>query len=155
MYKYSLARCKSFQSTKRGELCRIPGSSVSAASSGAPIQIRLPHVNADVFRQFLLYVYTGKVEYFVFIYRSESLLISLWFIKSDNIPRFTCIRNDDAGPRYGYRCIEDNMRGSCYINVVCGQCMHIPCSCYGFTGEGLWYVVYLLHNFCSNHRIHS
>lgn len=59
---FCLCRCKSFQSTKRGELCRIPGSSVLPTSSGAPVQIRLPsHVNADVFRQFLLYIYTGKV----------------------------------------------------------------------------------------------
>lgn len=56
------SRCKSFQSTKRGELCRIPGSSVSPVTAGSPVVIRLPHVNADVFRQFILYVYTGKVS---------------------------------------------------------------------------------------------
>lgn len=54
-------RCKSFQTTKRGEFCRIPGSSVSSTAPGTPVQIRLPHVNANIFRQFILYAYTGKV----------------------------------------------------------------------------------------------
>lgn len=55
-------RCKSFQTTKRGEMCRIPGSSVSPMAPGTPTPIRLPQVNADVFRQFMLYIYTGKVS---------------------------------------------------------------------------------------------
>lgn len=59
-------RCKSFQATKRGELCRIPGSSVSLVTPGSPVLIRLPHVNVDVFRQFILYVYTGKVSCLVY-----------------------------------------------------------------------------------------
>lgn len=47
-----------------GELCRIPGSSVGATPStpGAPTPIRLPHIQADVFKQFINYVYTGKVS---------------------------------------------------------------------------------------------
>lgn len=53
-------RCKSFQTSKRDEFCRIPGSTV-LPTSGSPIQIRLPHINASVFRQFILYAYTGKV----------------------------------------------------------------------------------------------
>lgn len=58
--KYNLFnRCKSFQSLKRGELCRIPGSLITP---GAPTQIRLPHVNVNVFRQFVSFVYTGKVN---------------------------------------------------------------------------------------------
>lgn len=45
-----------------GELCRIPGCSVSPPPTiGAPTPIRLAHVQADVFRQFIFYVYTGKV----------------------------------------------------------------------------------------------
>ncbi|XP_077287613.1 uncharacterized protein LOC143912224 isoform X2 [Arctopsyche grandis] len=54
------ARCKSFQNTKRGEICRIPGSSVSPAGSG-PTPVRIQHALPDTFRQFILYVYTGKL----------------------------------------------------------------------------------------------
>ncbi|XP_058058893.1 uncharacterized protein LOC131209771 [Anopheles bellator] len=53
-----MARCKSFQNTKRGEICRIPGCTVSTS---APIAIRLPHIEPDIFRQFILYVYTAKI----------------------------------------------------------------------------------------------
>lgn len=59
---FSFYRCKSFQNAKRGELCRIPGSSVTPpAQPGGPAPIRLPHVQGSVFRQFILYVYTGKI----------------------------------------------------------------------------------------------
>lgn len=56
-----MARCKSFQNTKRGEICRIPGCSVLPSAPGAPSPIRLPHIEADIFRQFILYVYTAKI----------------------------------------------------------------------------------------------
>ncbi|XP_073947700.1 serine-enriched protein isoform X2 [Choristoneura fumiferana] len=74
-----LTRCASFQNTKRGELCRIPGAVVAppgaagappgfavappgcAAPQGAPAVIRLPHVQPDTFRLFIQYVYTGKL----------------------------------------------------------------------------------------------
>ncbi|KAI5644208.1 BTB/POZ domain-containing protein [Phthorimaea operculella] len=59
-----VARCKSFQNTKRGEICRIPGCSVSAPPAGAtgtPVPIRMPHVQPDTFRLFIQYVYTGKL----------------------------------------------------------------------------------------------
>lgn len=56
-------RCKNFQSIHRGEFCRIAGSLVSPSGTpGSPTHIRLPHVNVNVFRQFILYVYTGKVS---------------------------------------------------------------------------------------------
>lgn len=46
-----------------GDLCRIPGSTVSPPPApGSPTTIRLVHIQADVFRQFILYVYTGKVR---------------------------------------------------------------------------------------------
>ncbi|ALC38966.1 CG7102 [Drosophila busckii] len=57
--------CKSFKTAKRGEVCRIPipGCTVSPAAPGAatPTVIRLPHINAELFRQFILYVYTAKL----------------------------------------------------------------------------------------------
>ncbi|KAM7357660.1 uncharacterized protein ACRADG_002930 isoform 1-T3 [Cochliomyia hominivorax] len=56
-----MARCKSFKTNKRGELCRIPGCSVSPAAPGTPTPVRLPHVHPEVFRQFVLYVYTAKI----------------------------------------------------------------------------------------------
>ncbi|XP_055534431.1 uncharacterized protein LOC129723949 [Wyeomyia smithii] len=56
-----MARCKSFQSPKRGEICRIPGSSVVPSAPGTPTTIRLPHIESDIFRQFILYVYTAKI----------------------------------------------------------------------------------------------
>ncbi|XP_033167087.1 BTB/POZ domain-containing protein 9 isoform X2 [Drosophila mauritiana] len=58
-----MARCKSFKTAKRGEVCRIPGCTVSPAAPGAstPTTIRLPHVNPELFRQFILYVYTAKL----------------------------------------------------------------------------------------------
>ncbi|KAL9704128.1 hypothetical protein quinque_007646 [Culex quinquefasciatus] len=56
-----MARCKSFQNMKRGEICRIPGCSVLPSAPGAPSPVRLPHIEADIFRQFILYVYTAKI----------------------------------------------------------------------------------------------
>ncbi|XP_075226146.1 serine-enriched protein [Lycorma delicatula] len=56
-----MARCKSFQTAKRGEVCRIPGCSVAPAAPGTPTPVRLPHFQGDTFRQFILYVYTGKI----------------------------------------------------------------------------------------------
>lgn len=55
-------RCKSFQTAKRGEVCRIPGCSVSPAAPGTPTPVRLPQAPPETFKQFLLYVYTGKVR---------------------------------------------------------------------------------------------
>lgn len=56
-------RCKSFQNTKRGEICRIPGCSIAPSAPGTPTPIRLPQAPIDTFKQFLLYVYTGKVRF--------------------------------------------------------------------------------------------
>nr|XP_022903631.1 uncharacterized protein LOC111415957 [Onthophagus taurus]XP_022903632.1 uncharacterized protein LOC111415957 [Onthophagus taurus] len=56
-----IARCKSFQNCKRGEVCRIPGCSVQSTPPGTPIPIRLPQAPVETFKQFLLYVYTGKI----------------------------------------------------------------------------------------------
>ncbi|XP_044735240.1 uncharacterized protein LOC123297581 [Chrysoperla carnea] len=56
-----MARCKSFQTAKRSEVCRIPGCTVVPAAPGTPTPIKLPHAPPDTFRQFLLYVYTGKI----------------------------------------------------------------------------------------------
>ncbi|RVE51378.1 hypothetical protein evm_003933 [Chilo suppressalis] len=56
-----IARCKSFQNTKRGEVCRIPGCTVTPSSSGQPTPIRMPHVQPETFRLFIQYVYTGKL----------------------------------------------------------------------------------------------
>ncbi|CAG9821824.1 unnamed protein product [Phaedon cochleariae] len=56
-----MARCKSFQNAKRGEICRIPGCSVSPAAPGTPTPVRLPQTPPETFKQFLLYVYTGKI----------------------------------------------------------------------------------------------
>nr|CAD7588710.1 unnamed protein product [Timema genevievae] len=58
---HQLQRCKSFQTAKRSEICRIPGSSVSPAAPGAPTPVRLPQFQGDTFRQFIVYVYTGKI----------------------------------------------------------------------------------------------
>lgn len=55
-------RCKSFQTAKRGEVCRIPGCTVSPAAPGTPTPVRLPHAPPETFKEFLLYVYTGKVS---------------------------------------------------------------------------------------------
>ncbi|XP_068618573.1 BTB/POZ domain-containing protein 19 [Battus philenor] len=56
-----LARCKSFQNTKRGEICRIPGCTVTPSVGALPTPIRMPHVQPDTFRLFIQYVYTGKL----------------------------------------------------------------------------------------------
>lgn len=55
-------RCKSFQSVKRGEICRIPGCSVSPSAPGTPTPVRLPQFQGETFKQFINYVYTGKVR---------------------------------------------------------------------------------------------
>ncbi|XP_049874590.1 uncharacterized protein LOC126372757 [Pectinophora gossypiella] len=55
-----IARCKGFQNTKRGEVCRIAGCSVPSSNS-SPMPVRLPHVQPDTFRLFVQYVYTGKL----------------------------------------------------------------------------------------------
>ncbi|XP_060535457.1 uncharacterized protein LOC132707569 [Cylas formicarius] len=56
-----MARCKSFQTAKRSEVCRIPGCTVSPTAPGTPTPVRLPQAPPDTFKQFLLYVYTGKI----------------------------------------------------------------------------------------------
>lgn len=46
----------------RADICRIPGSTVLPPSSpGTPTLIRLPHIRAEDFRQFITYVYTAKI----------------------------------------------------------------------------------------------
>lgn len=72
MYEiFDLYRCKSFQTAKRGEICRIPGCSVSPSAPGTPIPIRLPQVPPETFKQFMLYVYTGKVtSFYTYFYTS-------------------------------------------------------------------------------------
>lgn len=59
--KHFSYRCKSFQSVKRGEICRIPGCSVSTSAPGTPTPVRLPQFQGETFKQFINYVYTGKV----------------------------------------------------------------------------------------------
>ncbi|XP_067122453.1 kelch-like protein 1 [Centruroides vittatus] len=54
-------RCTSFQNVKRGEICKVPGSTVSPAPPGNPTPIRLPHAKPEVFRDVMFYVYTGKI----------------------------------------------------------------------------------------------
>jgi BTB/POZ domain len=54
--KYSI----NFSGTKRGDICRIPGSTV-LPSDKTPTLIRLPHIRQDDFRQFITYVYTAKI----------------------------------------------------------------------------------------------
>ncbi|KOB64921.1 Small nuclear ribonucleoprotein E, partial [Operophtera brumata] len=49
-------RCKSFQNTKRGEICRIPGCTVTPSVGGQPIPIRMPHVQPETFRRFIQYL---------------------------------------------------------------------------------------------------
>ncbi|XP_026822518.1 uncharacterized protein LOC113560689 [Rhopalosiphum maidis] len=56
-----MTRCKSFQSVKRSEICRIPGCSVSPSAPGTPTPIRLPQFQGETFKQFINYVYTGKI----------------------------------------------------------------------------------------------
>ncbi|XP_048487675.1 uncharacterized protein LOC105389031 isoform X2 [Plutella xylostella] len=53
--------CKSFQNMKRGEVCRIPGCTVTPPGGGQPTPIRMPHVQPETFRLFIQYVYTGKL----------------------------------------------------------------------------------------------
>lgn len=67
-------RCKSFQTAKRGEVCRIPGCSVSPAAPGTPTPVRLPQAPPETFKQFLLYVYTGKVL------RQTSKFLKIWSV---------------------------------------------------------------------------
>lgn len=47
---------------KRGEICRIPGCSVSPSAPGTPTPVRLPQFQGETFKQFINYVYTGKVR---------------------------------------------------------------------------------------------
>ncbi|XP_073968405.1 serine-enriched protein isoform X2 [Rhodnius prolixus] len=56
-----MTRCKSFQTVKRGEAYRIPGSIIASGAAGSPTHIRLPHFQPEIFRQFIQYVYTGKI----------------------------------------------------------------------------------------------
>lgn len=57
-----MARCKSFQNLKRGEICKIPGCTVSPVVPGTPTPIRLPnHLQGNAFQEVLYYVYTGKI----------------------------------------------------------------------------------------------
>ncbi|GAB6028325.1 hypothetical protein CHUAL_002498 [Chamberlinius hualienensis] len=56
-----MARCRSFQNLKRGEICKIPGSSVSPSGPGTATPIRLPHLQGSTFQEVLYYIYTGKI----------------------------------------------------------------------------------------------
>lgn len=148
-------RCKSFQTTKRDEFCRIPGSSVLPTASGSPIQIRLPHINASVFRQFILYAYTGKVCYwlnfdllfdlhvnlFNSIFSSSSSFSSFYRILTkkifaffghankktnlDYFPRFTRLWTDDTSSRPRHGGVESCLWRLCGFNIVRNKCMHI------------------------------
>lgn len=73
--KCNCLRCKSFQTAKRGEVCRIPGCSVSPAAPGTPTPVRLSQAPPETFKQFLLYVYTGKV--FVYCIKHVNLALHL------------------------------------------------------------------------------
>ncbi|RWS31696.1 uncharacterized protein B4U80_01927 [Leptotrombidium deliense] len=53
--------CTSFQNLKRGEICKVFGTTVSLSTPGNPIPIRLPQVKPDVLRDVLFYVYCGRV----------------------------------------------------------------------------------------------
>lgn len=52
---------RKFSGSKRGEICRIPGSTVLPSPAGTPTLIRLPHIRHEDFRQFITYVYTAKI----------------------------------------------------------------------------------------------
>ncbi|XP_064466201.1 uncharacterized protein LOC135377597 [Ornithodoros turicata] len=56
------ARCTNFQNLKRGEVCKVPGSTVTPAPPGSPTPIRLPHAKPDVFQSILMYIYMGKIH---------------------------------------------------------------------------------------------
>lgn len=51
-------RLKSFQ-LRKNEICKIPGSTVS--STQHLTTIRLPQMNAEIFQQFISYVYSAKI----------------------------------------------------------------------------------------------
>ncbi|XP_050718113.1 BTB/POZ domain-containing protein 9-like isoform X3 [Eriocheir sinensis] len=53
------ARCKSFVEASGGEVCVIPGSTVTPGSPQTTI--RLPQYQPVIFRQVINYIYTGKV----------------------------------------------------------------------------------------------
>uniref|UniRef100_T1JBN3 TLDc domain-containing protein n=1 Tax=Strigamia maritima TaxID=126957 RepID=T1JBN3_STRMM len=55
-------QCKSFENVKRGEICKIPGATVTPSAPGTPTPIRLPQFQGDVFREVLFYIYTGKIS---------------------------------------------------------------------------------------------
>lgn len=128
----SIFRCKNFQTTKRGEFCRISGSLVSPSTPGSPTHIRLPHVNVGVFRQFILYAYTGKVSQakrilhilstIFFNNNSQIENVFLFLIYNFHalvaIARFTCIRDDDIGARRWSRRIENGLRRSRNFDAV-------------------------------------
>lgn len=95
-------------STSGTELCRIPGCSVSPPPApGAPTPIRLAHFQADVFRQFVLYVYTGKVSVLSCIFCSicfkclHSFFIIIFC--TDHDAGLARLRDDDAGSGSGRR----------------------------------------------------
>ncbi|MCL4129863.1 UNVERIFIED_CONTAM: hypothetical protein GTU68_036996 [Idotea baltica] len=53
------ARCKSIVETS-GEVCAIPGSTVSPGNPQTTV--RLPHYQPNIFQQVIAYIYTGKVS---------------------------------------------------------------------------------------------
>ena len=80
----SVSRCQSFK-VKRGEICKIPGCSVSPSAPGTPVPVRLPHYQGETFKQFIAYIYTGKVRtkaclglvIFLFIFNNTKLELIL------------------------------------------------------------------------------
>lgn len=62
----SYYRCKSFVEASGGEVCVIPGSTVTPGSPQTTI--RLPQYQPVIFRQVINYIYTGKVvAYFHYV----------------------------------------------------------------------------------------
>ncbi|XP_043243661.1 uncharacterized protein LOC122392639 [Amphibalanus amphitrite] len=55
-------RCRSFQRTDRKEVCQIAGSTVTTGSQGSLTVIKLPAYRPEVFKQVIIYIYTGRVS---------------------------------------------------------------------------------------------
>lgn len=140
------ARCQSFK-VKRGEICRIPGCSVSpSVPPGSPTPVRLPHFQGETFRQFIAYVYTGKVQH-NFFEKSKKLpfLVVTRFLEhlrlTDFIARQRCIRNAHDCSRSRGRGVTKNLRRACNIDLVHPQCVYIFSRWYGNTRQVIRYSV--------------
>lgn len=54
-------RCTAFQDVKRGEVCKVPGTTVKPTPPGQATPIKWPQVKAEILKEVVKYIYSGRI----------------------------------------------------------------------------------------------